>query len=149
MKKGILVSGLIALCLGVTSLSAGDYNLKINMMKLNSELNNLQRGFITGDSQAVAIYLDTFAKSADTLLSNRENMIDMLPSDMKNKKHKVNVAVDAARKIERNVKIIKEALTNKNESERKGHIKTQEAYLKIVNACFKCHNLVRDKASLR
>lgn len=149
MKKRILVSGLIALCLGLTSLSAGEYDLRSNMMKLNSELNNLQRGFIAGDDMAVAIYVDSFGKSADALLSNRDNMIDMLPKDMKNKKHKVNVAVDAARKIEHNVKTIKELLANKGESERRRHAKAQEAYLNIVNACFKCHNLVRDKASLK
>jgi len=69
---------------------------------------------------------------------------------MKNKKHKVNIAIDSARKIEVGVRNIREALANiDNTSDLKNHKKVQEAYVRIVNACFKCHNLVRDKNNLK
>ena len=150
MKKSIYVAGLLALVVGFTSLNAeAKFDLKANMIKLNVELNELQRGLIKGKEKKVEVTLEDFAKDADALLGDRDNMMDMLPKDMKNKKHKVNIAIESARKINVNVENIREALANKDGlSIRKRQAQAQEAYLNIVNACFKCHNLVRDKNRL-
>ncbi|MBU0720887.1 hypothetical protein KJ877_06050 [bacterium] len=146
MNTKILVSGFLALALGISSLSASEFDLKTNMFKLNAELNELQRGFISSDKKGISIILNSFAKDAEELLGNRDQMIDMLPKDMDSKKHKVNIAVDSARKIKTSVATIREAIENKEGlSVRKRQAIAQEAYLNIVGACFNCHNLVRDK----
>lgn len=146
MKKSILTTGLLVLVLGASSLSANKFDLRTNMLKLNSELNEIQRGFVVGDKQAIQASLDTFAKNSEDLLGHKEEMMKKLPADMKNKKHKVTISLDSARKIRHNVKNIKEALANKEGlSDKKLRAKAQAAYLNIVDACFACHNLVRDK----
>ena len=146
MKRNVLVAGFLALVLGVTSVSAKDFELRTNMLKLNSELNEIQRGFISGDIEQINATLDTFVKNTDDLLSHKETMMNKLPADMKNKRHKVTVSMDAARKIRFNVQSIREALANKDGlSVKQSRAKAQEAYLNIVDSCFKCHNLVRDK----
>ena len=130
------------------------------MMKLNVELIELQRGLIKGSQKKVESVLDSFEKDTNDLLGrkcdkiseemkntiHREKMMKLLPKDMKNKKHKVSVAMKSSRKIEVNIRLIREALANKEGlSMQKRQLKAQEAYLGIVNACFQCHNLVRDK----
>jgi len=148
MKKSIIVSGLLALALA-SSLGAKELDLRANMMRLNVELNEIQRGFIKSSQKKILVHLEAFAKNADDLLADRDNMIKMLPKDMKNKKHKVNIAVESARKIKYNVTTIKEAIENKDKlSIIKRQATAQEAYTNIVNACFKCHNLVRDKGRI-
>ena len=151
MQKSIIVTSIFAILLGSTSLMAQEnFDLKSNMMKLNAELNELQRGLIKGDEKRVNIALERFSKDSDDLLGDRENMLKMLPADLKKRKHKANLAVDSARKIKVNVEYIREALENKEGcSIRKRQAKAQEAYLNIVNACFKCHNLARDKERLK
>ncbi len=149
MKKSILMSGFLVLIMGTASFGAQEFDLRSNMLKLNSELNDLHRGFIRGDKKEVSVALESFAKDAKDLLSNRDAMINMLPKDMKNKKHKVNIAVESAREIDISVQTIREAIENKDSvSVIKRQNASQEAYLHIVDSCFKCHNLVRDKGRI-
>ncbi|MBU1658491.1 hypothetical protein KKG72_05480 [bacterium] len=146
MNTKILACGFLAFALSISSLSAGEFDLRTNMFKLNAELNELQRGFISSDKKSISIILDSFAKDAEDLLSNKESMMNMLPKDMDSKKHKVNIAAESARKIKVEVQTIREAIENKNNlSVKKRQIIAQEAYLNIIGACFHCHNLVRDK----
>ena len=149
MKKSILLTGILALAMGITSLSAKEFDLKTNMLKLNNELNAIERGFISGDANYINASLDIFAKDADDLLAHKKHMMKQLPANMKNKNHKATKGRDAARKIRHSVKTIREALSHKDGlSGQKSRAKAQAAYLDIVNACFKCHNVVRDKKRL-
>lgn len=146
MKKSFLVIGLMAFTFASSSVVANEFDLKTNMLQLNSELNEVRGGLISGDDKLVAASLSVFAKDASDLLSHRENMMNKLPEDMKNKKHKVNVSTEAARTIALNVKIIENSLDTKNAlSKKQKREQAQSAYLNIVNACFQCHNVVRDK----
>jgi hypothetical protein len=146
MKKNFLFAGLLVLSLFVPSFSANEFDLRTNMLKLNSELNNLQRAFMTNNEEAVEVSLDRLADDAQDLLGSKEKMLGALPKDMKKRKHKVNVALKSAREIATNVKIIKQALLDNSKiSPLKRQVKAQKAYTNIVHACFKCHNLVRDK----
>jgi hypothetical protein len=149
MKNKILIILLLALSVITSSLSAQEYDLRANMVKLNSELNDLQRAFMTSNKKAVEVSLDRLAKDADDLLGNKDKMIESLPKDMKNRKHKVNIAVQSARAIKVNVKTIRQAIADKDKSSiLKRQAKAQEAYTNILNACFQCHNLVRDKGRI-
>ncbi|DAB30882.1 MAG TPA: hypothetical protein CFH84_01635, partial [Sulfurimonas sp. UBA12504] len=97
MKKSFLALGVATLLLGNVSVGAAEYDLKVNMQKLHSELNAIQTGFLLGDKNAVSTSLDIFAKDAKELLGEREEVIKKLPEDMKNKKHKANIATESAR----------------------------------------------------
>ncbi len=146
MKKSILITGLLALSVVTASLNAADFDLKANMTKLNADLNNLQRGFMTSNKKAVEVALSRFTKDADELFNNREQIINMFPKDMKKKKHKANIAFDSSRIMKNGASEIRQAIADKGKfSVRKRQARAQEAYLSMVNACFKCHNLVRDK----
>ncbi len=155
MRK-VIVSSFFAFTMLVSSLGASsligkkpvvdnDFNLIQNMRILHSELDELQNGFILYDKKTVLKALDKFATSADNLLSNEKQMIEMLPEDMKSKRHKVDLAVENARKIKYNVSVIKKTIANKDLSVVQAQKTAQGAYLNILNSCFQCHNLVRDK----
>ena len=150
MKRNIIVTGLLALALGAASINANDLDLRTNMLKLNAELNEIQRGFINGDVKQVNASLDALEKDSQDLLSHKENMMKKLPKDMTHKRHKVNKSLKAARDIEYSITTIRKALANNNGlSEKRSRANAQEAYLNIVNACFVCHNQVRDQKRLK
>ena len=141
MKK-VLVSSLVTLALSITSLSAVDYNLKSNMQLLNTELREVQQGFISSDKEGVRDSINRFAKHVEELLGNKNKIENMLP---KNKKNKSNEAVMSAQIIAHNVQIIRDAIDNKyNQSGTIRREESQRAYTYIEHACFRCHNLVRD-----
>ncbi len=140
MKKRTLLTGLIALALSTTTLSA--FDLKSNMLMLNAELNEVQQGFITSNEAGVSDAIKRFAKNANDLLGNKDKIAAMLP---KGKEHKATEAVNSARIIAHNVQIIEDAISNKhNLSERVRREEAQRAYTYIEHACFNCHNIVRD-----
>lgn len=149
MTNRLLITGLLALTVVTSSLSATDFDLRSNMIKLNSELNDLQRAFMTSDKKAVVVALDRLSKDANDLLGNKEKMLEALPNDMDKRKHKVNVAIQNARSIEVNANTIREAIAAKDKlSVLKRQAIAQKAYTNILNSCFECHNLVRDKGRI-
>ncbi|WP_151899603.1 hypothetical protein [Sulfurimonas hydrogeniphila] len=140
MRKLLLIS-VFALTLSVTSASA--YNLKSNMILLNTELREVQQGFITSDKEGIKVSIERFAKHANDLLADKEKFEEMLP---KNKKHKANEAIMSAQIIAHNVQIILDAIANKyNQSGKLRREESQRAYTYIEHACFRCHNIVRDE----
>lgn len=141
MSKKTAVIAIAALALSFNSLSA--YDLKSNMQLLNTELSEVQRGFIVSDQAVVKKSIERFAKDAQELLGNKDKFAAMLPAD---KKAKANEAVMSAQIIDHNVKIILEAIDNKgNKSGKIRREEAQTAYTYIEHACFRCHNIVRDK----
>lgn len=139
MRKKIAIMGLAALLFT----SAQAFDLRTNMLELNSNLSEVQRAFISSDQEGVERSIKLFAKHAQDLLGNKENFAAMLP---KNKKHKANEAVMSAQIIKHNVQIILDAIENKrNESGLVRREEAQRAYTYIEHACFRCHNIVRDQ----
>lgn len=150
MKIKLLSILFLGMALLTPSLSAKEFDLKRNMMKLNVHLSGLQRGFIKSDKKTILNALKNLETESHALLSDKDNLIKLLPKKMKNKRHKVNIAFDSARKIKYNAKVIRDIMDNKKKmSTIKKQAIAQEAYGEIVNACFKCHNLVRDKSLFR
>jgi cytochrome c556 len=150
MKKRIILTVLATLMATTTSLSAADFDLRANMYKLNLELTELQRGFMLSDQTVVSVALQKFSEESSNLLADdtysfKKKIYNMFPKDMKNKKHKVTIAMKEARKMDINIKKIQAALNNKNDSILKRKRDAQAAYQNILGACFECHNLVRDK----
>ena len=67
----------------------------------------------------------------------------MLP---KGKKNQVQEAIYAAEVISKNAQIIMDEIDNKNKHSGLQRRETsQRAYTEIEHACFRCHNIVRDK----
>ncbi len=140
MVKKLLLTTLATLTLS-TTLSA--YDLKSNMLLLNAELSEIQRTFITSDMKGVDEAVRRFAKHSEELLGNKNNFKAMLPKD---KQHKAQEAVMAAQIIKHNVGIILDEIQNKhNHSGTRRREEAQRAYTYIEHACFRCHNIVRDK----
>jgi len=149
MKKSILVTGLLALVVATSTLGAADFDLKANMERLDADLGSLQRGFMTSNKKAVEVALDRLTKDSEALFNNREQIIAMFPKDMKNKKHKANIAFDSSRIMKNSAEEIRQAIADKGKfSVRKRQARAQTAYLEMVNACFRCHNLARDKGQI-
>ncbi|MBE0514502.1 hypothetical protein [Sulfurimonas sp.] len=139
MLKKTVVGSLIILLF--TSLNA--YDLKTNMLQLGVELAEVQKSFIASDQKGVEDSIKRFSQHAHDLLGNKENFSAMLPE---NKKHKANEAVMSAQIISHNVQIILDAIENKyNQSGIVRREESQRAYTYIEHACFRCHNIVRDK----
>lgn len=139
MLKKTVVGSLIILLF--TSLNA--YDLKTNMLQLGVELAEVQKSFIASDQKGVEDSIKRFSEHAQDLLGNKENFSAMLPE---NKKHKANEAVMSAQIISHNVRIILDAIENKyNQSGIVRREESQRAYTYIEHACFRCHNIVRDK----
>ena len=140
MKK-TLVNVIVAVTLSSSSLFA--YDLKTNMQLLEADLSAVQNSFIVSDMNGVKTSIQRFAKDAQELLGNKDKFAQMLPKD---KKHKANEAVMSAQIISHNVQIILDAIANKyNQSGKVRREESQRAYTYIEHACFRCHNIVRDK----
>lgn len=123
--------------------SAMAFDLKSNMLQLNAELSEVQRSFIISDPVAVKESVDRFAKHAQELLGDKEKFAQMLPPA---KRSKAGEAAMSAQIIKHNVEVIRDALDNKhNKSGRVRREEAQRAYTYIEHACFRCHNIVRDK----
>lgn len=138
MLKNITCAGLLMIA---SSLSA--YNLKENMNMLNAELSDVRQGFVVSDPEMVKTAIVKFQKHVSELLGDKKTFEDMLPS---NKKHKANEAIMSANIINYNVEIILDAIENKhNQSGIARREESQRAYTYIEHACFRCHNLVRDR----
>lgn len=56
MRKKLLIIGLLALTVVTSSLSAKEFDLRSNMIKLNSELNDLQRAFMTSNKKQLKLH---------------------------------------------------------------------------------------------
>lgn len=139
----MLKKALLTLCTSMLFTSLHAYDLKSNMLLLNAELSEVQRGFITSDQDGVEKSIKSFAKHVQELLGSKEKFAAMLP---KNKQHKANEAVMSAQIINYNVQIILDAIENKhNQSGIVRREEAQRAYTYIEHACFRCHNIVRDE----
>ncbi len=146
MIKKILSTGLLIVAtttfISNTSVMGADTNLKADMQLLNTQLRDIQQGFISSDKDGVEASIKTFAKHVQELLGNEKRIAEMLPKD---KKTKSSEAVMSAKIIAHNVQIIQDAIDNKfNQSERIRREESQRAYTYIEHACFRCHNIVRD-----
>ena len=135
----------------MTSVQAADFDLRSNMIKLDMQLNEIQRAMMAADKKVVKAMLPGFRADVHALLSDKEKLLKTLPDKMEHKRHKVNLAISASREIDKNIQIIEDAIGKSSEKDhilaRRSH--AQEAFTNIVNECFNCHNLARDKEKLK
>jgi len=123
---------LIAGILSVTIASANEtLNTSMNMMQKGIE--QVQYGFINSNEQMVREGLKAI-KKGNAMFSDSALIEKSLPS---NKKHMVNVASNASKRIAADATIIELNLDDK------AYTKAAEGYSDMLNACSRCHSIIR------
>lgn len=124
----ILMAGILC----VTVASADDV-MKKSMSLMQSGIEQVQAGFINNSEDAVRAGLKQI-EEGNALFSEKNIIAKYLPSA---KKHMVNTAVNASRRIKADRTIIELNLDDK------AYTKAAQGYSDMLNACSKCHGLVR------
>lgn len=126
--KTILLAGILS----VTVASANDVMTKsMNMMQKGIE--QVQFGFINNNEQMIRDGLKEI-KKGNTMFSSDSVIKASLPN---NKKHMVNVASNASKRIAADATIIELNLDDK------AYTKAAEGYADMMNACSRCHGIIR------
>jgi len=124
----ILMAGILS----VTVANASDtLNTSMNIMQKGIE--QVQFGFINNNEQMVREGLKAITKG-NAMFSDSAVIKESLPT---NKKHMTNVAANAAKRIAADATIIELNLDDK------AYTKAAEGYSDMLNACSRCHSIVR------
>jgi hypothetical protein len=124
----ILMAGILS----VTFASANDTLTKsMNMMQKGIE--QVQFGFINNNEEIIRTGLKAIQKG-NTMFSDEALIKKSLPS---NKKHMTNVDENASKRITADATIIELNLDDK------AYTKAAEAYSDMLNACSRCHGIIR------
>ncbi|MEA2050641.1 MAG: hypothetical protein U9O56_07920 [Campylobacterota bacterium] len=124
----ILMAGILS----VTVASANDV-MKDSMNIMQKGMEEVQFGFINNNADLIKSGLSQIQKGNE-MFSDKSIIKKYLPAD---KKHLVNVAVNASKRITADTTIIELNL------EDKAYTKAAEGYSDILNACSRCHGIVR------
>lgn len=124
----ILIAGLLS----VTFATAND-TLTNSMTIMQKGIEQVQFGFINNNEQMVREGLKAIEKG-NAMFSDSAVIKKALPS---NKKHMVNVAENASKRIAADATIIELNLDDK------AYTKAAEGYSDMLNACSRCHSIVR------
>ena len=124
----ILMAGILS----VSFASANDVMTKsMNIMQQGIE--QVQFGFINNNEKIVREGLEQI-KKGNAMFSSETLIKASLPD---NKKHMVNVAVNASKRITADATIIELNLDDK------AYTKAAEGYADMMNACSRCHGIIR------
>jgi hypothetical protein len=120
---------------GILSVSVANANdiMKQSMDIMQKGIEKVQFGFINNNAAMIKEGL-TQVKQGNKLFSTKNVIAKYLP---KNKVHMVNIAVNASKRIHADTTII-----DLNLDER-AYTKAGEGYADMLNACSRCHGLVR------
>lgn len=124
----ILMAGILS----VSFASANDVMTKsMNIMQQGIE--QVQFGFINNNEKMVREGLEQI-KKGNSMFSSETLIKASLPED---KKHMVNVAENASKRITADATIIELNLDDK------AYTKAAEGYADMMNACSRCHGIIR------
>ncbi|MEA3554395.1 MAG: hypothetical protein U9R39_08360 [Campylobacterota bacterium] len=123
---------LAATILSVSVANASDVMQK-SMTIMQDGIEKVQYGFINNNASMIKEGLTKIEKG-NSLFSEEAVIKKYLPSD---KKHMSNIAVNSAKRIAADATIIGLNL------EDKAYTKAAEGYADMMNACSRCHGLVR------
>ncbi|WP_320036020.1 hypothetical protein [Halarcobacter sp.] len=123
---------LTAAALTISVASAQDVMQK-SMSIMEEGMTQIQKGFLNNNVQLIESGAK-LVKEGNKLFSNKNIITVYLPD---NKKHMVNVAENAAKRIELDVSVLELNL------EEKAYINAANAYSDVLNACARCHSIVR------
>ena len=124
----ILMAGILC----VTVASANDV-MKKSMAMMQSGLELVQTGFIHNSEDSIKAGLKQI-QEGNAMFSSESVIKRYLPS---NKKHMSNVAANTSKRIAADTTIIELNIDDK------AYTKAAEGYSDMMNACSRCHGLVR------
>ncbi|MDB2405455.1 hypothetical protein N9W00_00785 [Arcobacteraceae bacterium] len=122
---------LLAGILSATIASADTMTKSMNMMQKGIE--QVQFGFVNNNEEMIREGLAEI-KKGNTMFSSDSVIKASLPND---KKHMVNVAANASKRIAADATIIELNLDDK------AYTKAAQGYADMVNACSRCHGIIR------
>ncbi len=120
---------------GILSFSAANANdvMKESMNIMQKGIEQVQFGFINNNAELIKDGLVQI-KKGNEMFSDEDVIKKYLPE---NKKHMVNVATNASKRIHLDANIIELNLDDK------AYTKAAEGYSDMLNACSRCHGIVR------
>jgi len=125
----ILMAGILSV-----SFATANDTLNESMSIMQKGIEQVQFGFINNNEQMVREGLKAINKG-NTMFSDQALIKKYLPE---NKKHMVNVAVNASKRIAADATIIELNLDDK------AYTKAADGYADMMNACSKCHSIIRN-----
>ncbi len=128
-----LLNILTAVVLTVSVASAQDI-MKKSMGMMEQGMTQVQQGFLHNNLELIRSG-SKLVRDGNQLFSDKEVIAQYLPKD---KKHLVNVAENAAKRIELDVNVLELNLDDK------AYINAANAYSDMLNACARCHSIVRN-----
>ncbi|RXJ88537.1 hypothetical protein CRV01_12390 [Arcobacter sp. CECT 8983] len=127
-----LLKILAAVALTVSISSAQDVMQK-SMNIMEEGMSEIQKGFLNNSVELIKSGTAKVRKGNE-LFSDKKVISQYLPE---NKKHMVNIAENAAQRIKLDANVLELNLDNK------AYIDAANAYSDMMNACARCHSIVR------
>ncbi len=124
---------LITTTLLIASANANDVMQK-SMSTMEKGMTQIQQGFLNNNLQLIKDGTK-LVKEGNTLFSDKKVISEFLPD---NKKHMVNVAENASKRIALDITELEANLDNK------AYVNAANAYSDMLNACSSCHSIVRN-----
>ncbi|MAC84674.1 MAG: hypothetical protein CL624_11140 [Arcobacter sp.] len=129
MKLGkILLSSILL----IGTLSAEDIMQK-SMSTMEQGMTKIQKGFLNNNVDLIKEG-SMLVKEGNALFSDTKVIKEYLPAD---KKHMANVAANSSERIALDINVLELNLDNK------AYLNAANAYSDMLNACSKCHAIVR------
>jgi len=127
-----LLNILTATVLTLSVASAEDV-MKKSMSVMTEGMTQIQQGFLNNNLELIRSGAK-LVKEGNSMFLDKKVISAYLPEE---KKHMVNVAENAAKRIDLDVNVLELNL------EDKAYINAANAYSDILNACARCHSIVR------
>ena len=128
-----LVKILVASSLLVVAANANDVMQK-SMSIMEKGMTQIQQGFLNNNLNAIKDGVK-LVKEGNELFSDKKVIASYLPE---NKKHMVNVAENASKRISLDINVLELNLDNKS------FVNAANAYSDMLNACSSCHSIIRN-----
>lgn len=129
MKITKILLGLALVC----SLGNAKEVVKSSMAIMEQGMSQIQKGFLNNNT-ALILEGVKLVKKGNLMFSNKELIKKHLPAD---KKHLTNIAESQSKRISLDVTVLELNLENKS------YIDAANAYSDMLNACSRCHSIVR------
>ena len=128
-----LVKILVAASLFVAAANANDVMQK-SMSIMEKGMTQIQQGFLNNNLELIKQGTE-LVKEGNSLFSDKKVISQYLPE---NKKHMVNVAENASKRIALDINVLELNL------DEKAYVNAANAYSDMLNACSSCHSIVRN-----
>ncbi len=128
-----LVKSLIVSTLLIVSANANDVMQK-SMSIMEKGMTQIQQGFLNNNLELIKEGAK-LVQEGNSLFSDKKVITSYLPE---NKKHMVNVAENASKRISLDLNVLELNLDNKS------YVNAANSYSDMLNACSSCHSIVRN-----